>query len=212
MTGSGPNQLAVLVHEVRSPVAALAAVSETYKDDRLETSERRPLVELAVAACHGIERLITDAAIASVRLETVDIGRLVEEAVAAAGLAGRSVRVDVASSLPLVDVDPVRIRQALANLISNADAYSPSSAEVVVSVRRSEAAILLAVADSGPGIPFQERERIFEAGVRLNLECAGSGLGLAVARAIAEAHAGSLTVESAQGAGATFTIALPIVA
>ncbi len=70
--------------------------------------------------------------------------------------------------------------------------------------------MLLSVADHGPGIPFDEQERIFEAGVRLDSGQPGSGLGLAVARAIAEAHGGTLTIDSVPGEGATFTIALPV--
>jgi len=210
MTDPGGDRLAILVHELRSPVAALAAIAETCKGGRVETSARRPLAELAIAACRGIERLVRDAAVASIRPEVFDIGRLVEESVAAAVLGGGNVRADVTSGLPLVTVDPVRMRQALDNLVSNAERYSDSGAEVVVSVRQADVAILLAVADSGPGVPVDERERIFETGVRLDIEGQGSGLGLAVARAIAEAHGGSLTVESVLGLGATFTIALPV--
>jgi len=66
------------------------------------------------------------------------------------------------------------------------------------------------VIDQGPGIPFGDQERIFEAGVRLNPERPGSGLGLVVARSIVEAHGGALTVESFPDQGATFTIALPV--
>lgn len=206
----GRRCLAVLVHEVRSPVAALAAIAETYKDRRLEASARGPLVELAAAACRGIERLVSDVSTASVRLEEVEVGHLVEEAATAAVLEGGNVRAEVDADLPLLHADPLRLRQALDNLVSNALRHGGSSDEVLIRARRTGAAIQLSVVDRGPGIPPDEQQRVFEPGVRLNVKRSGSGLGLAVARAIAEAHGGTVTVESVASTGATFTIALPI--
>ena len=210
MTHADPERLAILVHEVRSPVAALAAIAEVCVNERLETSARRPLVELAIVACRGIERLVTDAALASVRREKVDVGRLVEETAAAAVLGGGSVRVEVDDGLPPLHVDPLRLRQALDNLVSNALVHTESAGEVVVRARRAGAEVLLSVVDQGPGVPPAEQQRIFEPGVRLSSERSGSGLGLAVARAVVEAHGGKLIVESVVGRGATFTIALPV--
>jgi two-component system, OmpR family, sensor histidine kinase BaeS len=207
-----PDRLAILVHEVRSSVAALAAIATAYPQALSDASARRPLVELALAASRGIERVVTDATVASVRLEDVDIGRLVDETVTAAVLGGGNVRAEVAAGLPLVQADPLRLRQALDNLVSNALLHSGSAGEVVVSGRRTETSILLSVADTGTGVPLADQERIFESGLRLGSERPGSGLGLAVARAIAEAHAGTLTVDSVPGRGATFTVTLPLAA
>jgi signal transduction histidine kinase len=209
MTRADRDRLAILVHEVRSPVAALVAITETYRDTGLERRAKRSLVELAAVACRGIERLVTDAALASVRWEEVDLGRLVEEAVAAATLGGADVRADVASGIPRVQADPLRLRQALDNLVSNALVHA-AGGEVVVSVRSKDGYVVVAVEDHGPGVPADERERIFEIGVRLDTDRPGSGLGLALARALVEAHQGTLTLESTSGQGATFTIALPV--
>jgi two-component system sensor histidine kinase BaeS len=209
---SGPdrNRLAILVHEVRSSVAALAAIAETYPQVRDDVAASRPLVELALAAARGIERVVTDAAVASVRREQVDIARLVEETVAAAVLGGGNVRAEIVTGLPLLEADPLRLRQALDNLVSNALVHSGSTAEVVVRGRRTKTSILLSVVDSGTGVPLADQERIFHTGVRLDGERPGSGIGLAVTRAIAEAHGGTLTLESAPDRGAAFTIALPL--
>jgi two-component system, OmpR family, sensor kinase len=202
-------ELAVLVHEVRSPVAALCAIAETIADSGLDEAARRELERLAVAACRGIERIVVGATIASVRLERLEVGDVVRQAASAAALGGARVEPRVEDGLPSIAGDPLRLRQALDNLVSNALAYAGSDGAVVVSAGSSETAVLLCVADSGPGIPLSEQNRIFEKGVRLNEATAGSGRGLAIARAIAEAHGGTLTVTSTPGQGATFTIAIP---
>lgn len=204
------DRMAVLVHEVRSPVAALSAIAETFPDPSLEDSVRRELARLAIAACRGIERVVADAAVASIRAEKVDTGALVRAAAVSAALGGARVEVRVAPGLPLVDGDPLRLRQALDNLVSNALTHSGSEGQVIVSAMSKGAEVLMAVSDTGVGVPVAEQARIFAAGVRLDSRHPGSGLGLAVARAIAEAHGGTLTVTSDAGKGATFTITLPV--
>jgi two-component system sensor histidine kinase BaeS len=166
---------------------------------------------LALAASRGIERVVTDAAVASMRPGKVNIGRLVEETVAAAVLGGGNVRAEVATGLPLLEADPLRLRQALDNLVSNALVHSGSADDVVVSARRTKTSILLSVADMGHGVPLADQERIFESGLRLDSTRPGSGIGLAVTRAIAEAHGGTLTVAQTRIRGATFIITLPLV-
>lgn len=203
------DELAVVVHEVRSPVAALSAIAETFADPGLDADARQELGRLAVAACRGIERIVVGATIASVRLERLEVGDVVRQAASAAALGGARVEARIADDLPSVVGDPLRLRQALDNLVSNALAYAGSDGAVVVSADSSERSVLLSVTDSGAGIPLSEQDRIFEKGVRLNETAAGSGLGLAIARAIAEAHGGTLTVTSTPGQGAAFTIAIP---
>lgn len=204
------DRLVILVHEVRSPVAALSAIAETLRYESVEPSARRELADLVVSACRGIQRVVTDAAVASVRLQELDPGRLVRETVAAATLGGAHVRAQVAPVLPLLEADPLRLRQALDNLVSNALTHSGSDGEVVVRATTDGDRVLLSISDSGDGIPSGEEDRIFDPGVRLDTGRPGSGLGLAVARAIADAHGGTLTVESTPGEGATFTMTLPL--
>jgi len=203
------DRLVLLVHEVRSPVAALSAIADALSGGDLDEGTRRELAGLALDACRGIERVVADAAVGSVRLEEVDVGRLVRDSVSAATLGGAAVRPVVSRGLPRIHADPVRLRQALDNLVANAVTHSPPGSDVLVSARADHGEILLSVSDEGGGIPFEEQERIFDAGVRLDAARPGSGLGLAVARTIAEAHGGTLHVESTPGEGATFTIALP---
>jgi len=202
-------RLSVVVHELRSPVAALGAIAEFLSSRESDVSDRRSLVTLAVSACRAIGRIVGDSAITSVRREPLDVARLVTSAVAAARLTGSSLRLEIGPEVPLVAGDPVRLRQALDDLLTNAVSHTSGAGEVVVTVQAGDDKVIVSVADEGPGIALADQERIFERGVRLGADRPGSGLGLPIARAIAEAHDGSLTVESTPGKGATFRLVLP---
>jgi signal transduction histidine kinase len=208
-TLGNPDRLAILVHEVRSPVAALSAIAGAYGAADLERPARQELVALVVAACRAIERLVSDVAIASVRLEEVDLGRLIFDVAAAAAVGGARVRAEMATGLPRLRADPLRLRQALDNLVSNALVHAPGGDAVVVRAVAEGGGVVLSVTDAGPGVTAADQETIFDPGTRLDARRPGAGLGLAVARAIAEAHGGTLAVTSTPGQGATFTIALP---
>jgi two-component system, OmpR family, sensor kinase len=203
MSETGFARLALLVHEARSPVAAIAAIAEAY--GQAGAGERRPLASLAVAACCSLERLVADAAVTSIRPVETDLAALADGAARAARLQGADVR--VVGAAPTAQVDPVRVRQALDNLLANAARHAPGS-PVLVEIEAEDGTVALVVSDRGPGVEPDERERIFEVGVSAG-DAAGSGLGLAVARAIAVSHGGTLTVGSAPGGGAAFTLALP---
>jgi signal transduction histidine kinase len=202
-------RLAVLVHEVRSQVAALSAIAEAFTGETNAGAGRVELARLASLACRGIERVVADASVASVQLEPVDVGALVRQVVAVAALGGARVEARVAVGVPRAQADPVRLRQALDNLVRNALAHAGEGADVLVTASANDSHILLSVSDSGIGVPITEQDRIFEAGARLDPDSQGSGLGLAVVRAVVEAHGGQLTLVSGPGEGATFTIALP---
>ena len=201
-------RLEVLVHEVRSPVAALSAVAEAAREAAWDDATGSDLVRLALAASRAIERLLVDAAVASVRAERLDLGSLVRDAVAAHAVRGADVVAEEGEGDLVVDGDPIRLRQVLDNLLVNALAYGEAT-RVTVRATRSGQAVRVTVSDAGPGIPKSEIDRIFELGVRLDSTPRGSGLGLALARTIVEAHGGELTVDSTPGAGSNFTIALP---
>lgn len=203
-------RLAVLVHEVRSPVAALSAIAETVADPELDASARMELVRLAVSAGESVQRIVTDIAVASIRFEEIAPGGLVREAAATAVLRGDHVEVDIATELPLIRGDPQRLRQALDNLIANAVVHSGSDDAVVVRGVADEA-LRISVSDAGVGIAPEEQERIFDIGVRLGTDTGGYGIGLALTRAIVEGHGGALAVTSTPGDGASFTIVLPLV-
>lgn len=207
---SDDERLALLVHELRSPVAALSAISDALAEEHRDPVAVRELARLAVTACRSATRIVADAALGPLDRTDVDVEAVIRDAVAAAVLEGGHVRASVEEPLPRISADEVRLRQALDNLVRNALVHSGSNDAVVVGARREDSSLVVSVADSGRGIPIAEHARIFERGTRADPSTKGAGLGLAVARAIARAHGGTLSVESAPASGAVFTLALPI--
>ncbi len=201
-------RLAVLVHEVRSPVAALSAIEEAIAGGEVAGELRRDLVRLVTLACLGIERIVADAAVASIRVDRVDAERLVRDVVASARLRGITVILDVVGPLPMIDADASRLRQVLDNLITNAVVHGPPDGPVTVMAEAGEW-LILSVSDTGDGIAPDDLERVFEVGVSRD-RAGGRGLGLALARALVEGQGGSLSVVSTTGKGATFTVSLPL--
>lgn len=207
-----PNgRIAILVHEIRSPVAALAVIADAFAD--ADSPGRRELARLCLAACSAAERLVTDITIASIRSTDVDLGALVRDSATAFTLAGNAVEVDLDEPVPHVQGDPVRLRQVIDNLLTNATVHAPApepgSEPIHVRIRSTSKEVAVSVIDTGPGIASEVLDRIFEPGVRLDESRRGSGLGLAITRAIVDAHEGSLSVESVPGHGTTFTVSLP---
>jgi signal transduction histidine kinase len=145
----------------------------------------------------------------------VDLAQLVRDSAAAAGHAQDEVAVEaiVRDQLPPVRGDRDRLRQVLVNLIDNAVKYSPPGDEVRVEAENADGRVVIEVRDRGPGISPEHQRVIFEKFGRVNVgEHAkpGTGLGLFIARSIAEAHGGALEVRSAPGRGATFRLSLPL--
>ncbi|WP_280490141.1 sensor histidine kinase, partial [Nocardia farcinica] len=109
--------------------------------------------------------------------------------------------------------DEDRLRQVLANLLNNALTHTPPDAAVTVRLTPEPDEVILAVADTGPGLTPEAAERVFERFYRTDVSRArasgGSGLGLSIVQALVVAHGGSVSVDSAPGAGATFTVRLP---
>ncbi len=125
---------------------------------------------------------------------------------------GRPVELDIPAA-PRVEVDLRLVRQALKQLLDNADKYSPEGAPIRVSARRRDGEMIVSVQDSGPGIPLQEQAMVFEKfyrGANEQRRVPGTGMGLAIAKAIVEAAGGRIWVESTPGAGSVFRCSLPV--
>jgi signal transduction histidine kinase len=217
--------VSLVSHELRSPMAAVIGAARTLQDRwrMLSAEQRESFLALIGDETSRLADLVGDvldtsrieAGTFSYRFEEVDLGRLVDEAVEAAELAQQDVAVvaSVHGGLPAIRGDRARLRQVLGNLIENAVKYSPEGGEVRVSAAAGNGAVQIDVRDSGPGIPRDQQARIFEKFGRVDVPGAskpGTGLGLFIARSIAEAHGGSLDVASGLERGSTFTLTLPV--
>jgi len=125
-----------------------------------------------------------------------------------------NLKTEIASALPALRANPVRLRQVLDNVVGNAIKYSHDQGEVIVAMRAEDDQIIVQVTDNGPGIPAKDQAHIFDKFYRgSNISSkAGSGLGLAIVKSIVEAHQGRMWVESTVGKGSTFFVILPVLA
>ena len=217
--------VSLVSHELRSPMAAVIGAARTLQERwrSLAPDQREAFLALIADETNRLANLIGDvlhtsqieAGTFSYSFSDVDLGRLVEDAVAPASIGQDEVRVtaSVSSSLPHIHGDRERLRQVLANLIENAIKYSPSGDAVEVRAQPDDGTVRISVADRGPGIPHDQQRLIFEKFGRADVAGGskpGTGLGLFIARSIAEAHGGSIDVRSSPDAGSTFTLTLPV--
>ncbi|MDH5314376.1 MAG: ATP-binding protein, partial [Actinomycetota bacterium] len=123
-----------------------------------------------------------------------------------------AVVLDIDEIVPSVAVDEMQLDQVMTNLLENAARHSPVGGEVHLSIAAAKDRVEVRVCDSGPGVPDEERERIFEAFYRGESipDSPGTGLGLAIANAIVTAHGGRIWVEETPGGGATFAFEIPV--
>ena len=214
-----------LAHDLRTPLSILRGYTEGLGDGRLQGSPG------LYRTMHGevvhLQRLVDDLRLLSLadhgalklNRRSVDPAALLERT----GLAyfvqaeeqGVALRVDVTEDLPAIDVDTDRLTQVLNNLVSNALRYTEKG-EIVLSARVERGWVTLDVRDTGSGISPEDLPRVFDRFYRADPsrqrgdEDSASGLGLAIAKAIAEAHGGHISVRSVLGEGSTFSLALPV--
>ncbi len=215
--------VSLVSHELRSPMAAVIGAARTLQErwHELSSEHRSSFLALIADETNRLATLIGDvldtsrieAGTFSYSFSEVDVDELVHDAVATAMLGQDEISIVAApgAGVPFVRGDRERLRQVLSNLIENAAKYSQARGEVTVSTLAENGRVLVSVEDRGPGIPRDQQELIFEKFGRahVGLGKPGTGLGLFIARSIAEAHGGRLTVRSAPGQGATFTLDLP---
>jgi signal transduction histidine kinase len=216
--------VSLVSHELRSPMASVIGAAQTLEQRWRELSpdQRSSFLALIAGETSRLAELIADvldtsrieAGTFTYRFEDVDIGELAEEAVASASVGQDEVpiRAVVQRPLPVVRGDRVRLRQVLANLIENAVKWSNAGEDVDVDVSATNGRVVIDVRDRGPGIPRDEHGVIFEKFGRAKGGAgrSGTGLGLFIARSIAEAHGGSVDVRSVPGEGSIFSLVLPV--
>ena len=206
-------------HELRTPLTVIAGNLEAMIDGVHPADEAH--LGAILEETRVMERLIDDlrtvalseAGTLQLHREPTDPDVLVDEVVrsfqGAAGKTGVTVTADVPSDLPILDIDPVRIREVLANLVANGVRHTPSGGTVTVRGEVTDDRLVLRVADTGPGVDPALLPHVFDRFVK-GAGSSGSGLGLAIARHLVAAHGGELTVESTGSAGTTFRIRLPL--
>lgn len=217
-----------VTHELKNPLASLRSAVDvlgTVDDPAL----RERLLAVVRDDVHRLDRLISDISDASrldaqlsrAKFEPLDLAALLAALVRARTDRGveRDVRLrlDITEDRPLtVSGDGARLERVFANLVDNAISFSPDGGTVALSALDSDAALDVRIEDEGPGVPEESREEIFRRfhSVRPDVEAFGrhSGLGLAIARTIVEAHGGSIHVESREDrlGGARFVVRLPL--
>ena len=215
--------VSLVSHELRSPMASVIGSARTLQAHwrELGPEQRQAFLGVIADETSRLAALIGDVLDTS-RIEAgtfpysfddVDLARLVRDTVSAAALGQDEVPIEAAVREPLPHVrgDGERLRQVLTNLIDNAVKFSPAGKEVRVEAYANAALVLVHVTDHGPGIASENQRLIFEKFGRVAGGQArpGTGLGLFIARSIAEAHGGTLDVHSAPARGATFTLSLP---
>ncbi|WP_419998488.1 ATP-binding protein [Streptomyces boninensis] len=214
--------LAAVSHDLRTPLAAIkAAVSSLRSDDVAWSQEDE--AELLESIEQGADRL--DALVGNLldmsRLQTgtvrplvraIDVDEVVPKALV--GVPEGSVVLDIPETLPMVSVDPGLLERSVANVVENAVKYSAADEPVLVRASALGTRVELRVVDRGPGVPDDEKDRIFEPFQRYGdaPRGAGVGLGLAVARGFAEAMEGTLVAEDTPGGGLTMVLTLPVAA
>jgi two-component system, OmpR family, sensor histidine kinase BaeS len=217
--------LANLVHELGRPLGAMLSALQALRagaDQQVEL--RHELLEGMEGEIVTLQRLLDDLthldqgfAQMELQLQPVVLSSWLPTTLQTWSEAASSKKltwqVNLPETLPVLEIDPGRLAQALGNLVSNAIHYTPSGGQVSITARIAGDQLLIAVEDSGPGISPEEQEQIFQPFVRgksARRFSDGMGLGLTIARDLVEAHNGQLTLQSTPGQGSCFTISLPI--
>jgi two-component system sensor histidine kinase KdpD len=215
--------LAALSHDLRTPLTSLVGLSESLALSKpalapsqleLAFNLRDEAVRMSrlVANLLDMARMQGDHVILNLQWQTLE--EVVGSALRASGrlLAGRIIETRLAQALPLVRYDAVLIERVLCNLLENAAKYTPPGSRVTVNAATADGKLAVTVQDNGPGLPAGREEAIFEKFTRGERESPipGVGLGLAICRAIMQAHGGAITAQAAPGGGAAFVFTLAL--
>jgi signal transduction histidine kinase len=210
--------LADISHELRTPLAVITGNLEAVLDGvyPADAAHLTPILD----ETRVMERLIDDlrtialseAGTLTLHPEPTDpdvlIGEVIHAFTPVATTAGVTLTTTSTGDLPILDVDPVRVREVLSNLVANALRHTPADGTVNVDGSADARSVVLEVRDTGPGIDPALLPHVFDRFVK-GAASRGSGLGLAIARGLVEAHGGTISVDSPAGGGTTFRVELP---
>ncbi len=215
------NLLADTTHELLTPLTVIQGNLEGMVDGVYPADETnlRGLLDETNVLSHLLEDLRTLALAESgalqLKKEPIEIISFLRDVTsvfqAQAAAAGVAITVSAAGNLPLLEIDPSRMRQVLANLLANDLRYSPAGSTIRLTCEIDGVNTLIAVQDEGSGIPPEDLQHVFERFYK-STDSGGMGLGLAIAKHLVEAHGGTITAENAPKRGTIFRIILPITA
>jgi two-component system phosphate regulon sensor histidine kinase PhoR len=212
-------------HDLRTPLGVASGYVELLREELPPSSKYDTLLNGLEGALARMQILVVElldlerveAGIDQIQV-SVDVGQLTAEAAANFADEARSKQqtlvLTLAEALPPVMGDPLRLKQALGNLISNAVKYTPEGGQIEVRAFHDDQQVTLEVQDTGYGIPAADQSKVFQRFYRAKVpgteNIAGTGLGLSLVKAVIEQHAGSITLESEEGRGSTFRVQLPM--
>lgn len=209
-------------HELRTPISILRTAADvTLSQSGRDEAEYREALAAVLQQASRLTRLVDDMLVLAradgggypMVLASVNLAALVTECVRELGARAEDKGIRVQTDLEASTVwgDEALLRRMFSNLLGNALTYTSTGGAVEISLARVDSRLVLRVADTGPGIPLDDRERVFERFVRLDPARAagGAGLGLAIARWVAEAHGGSVRILSSGSDGTVFAANLP---
>jgi two-component system, OmpR family, sensor histidine kinase BaeS len=212
--------LADVAHELRTPLSVIRGQAEGIADGLYpaDAAHLEPILD----ATRGLEVLVedlrtlvlTDAGSLVLNREPVDPTVLVHDVLASFKAQAEAAEVNLAGDLdygvPMVDVDPARMRAAIANVISNAIRHTPPGGSVRIGVNSTDGKVSISIIDTGEGIPAKLLPHVFERFVKAP-SSTGSGLGLAIVHDIVTAHGGKVEIDSTQGSGTAVRMTVPSV-
>jgi signal transduction histidine kinase len=212
------NLLADVAHELRTPLSVIRAHVEGMADGIYEpTADHLALIADETSVMGRLLddlQLLSNAEAGALRLhrERIEPRELLGSSEATfraqAGEAGVTLVVEAEEDLPVVDVDPIRIGEVVANLVSNALRHTPTGGTITIAAAREGDDVAFRVTDTGEGIPADELAHVFVRFAR-SAESRGSGLGLAIAKSLVQAHGGTISAESEPGNGTSIRFTLP---
>ena len=210
-------------HELRTPLTAISGTASALSADEVavDPMHRRQLVGELLVMTERLNRVVGNlldmsrlsSGMMTLQKDWHDPLDLISVALDTTQreMANHEVRMETDDDLPLLRVDFQFMTQAVANILSNAAAYSPKGTPIEIGCRNAGNWLRIAISDSGPGIPDSELRKIFSKFYRVpGAPAGGVGLGLAITKVIVEAHGGRLTANNRQPSGACFEIALPV--
>jgi two-component system sensor histidine kinase KdpD len=212
-----------VAHEFRTPLTAIKASATSLLSGGLDRPQQNELLTVINEESDRMNHLVEEATqMARVESKQVELDRRphnIREAIdralesATKAVNGHPIKLDTAAELPLVDFDMELIMNVVQQLLENAAKYSPAESPMHISVENTGSELIVSVADRGPGIDELEQSLIFDKffrGKDSRYSVQGTGMGLAIAKAVVEAHGGSIRVTSQLGQGSVFSFSLPL--